>query len=531
MAKNRKNPPYLVRPDGTVYHVRIQHSPLWAKIYGRPVTQFSLHTEVESEAKRLAAPTIMQHKYDVAKERVNSTDCLLITTRRGQLEPRERVVAGGKEYRCTADGKTVQIFDADDNFISKFPNSEINWAFIGVSRAEFEEIDEYEALCRANGPTPAPNDGEPIKRYKFVPRDKMPRVSDVMHDLPKHAEKLDKLFQYRSTKRRDAAGKDADELIIRHWIDLCSPSARDQKRVRNIHADFVEITGKTLSTATRDDAKVLVKHYKDKGLLWSSYSGMVGWLSTIIKRAMEEDKYFAPAKNVFFKAAPKPTKFAADGSRNRIKGERHSYDEQDIERLFSMLHLLHRADQTILVFMACTGMRSREVLEITGVRRRQGFWVVTIGEKTETSLRTIPIPDVAVPYFPDRWPLYADAPFGNRDAMDSFVNSKLNQVRKRLRKHGLLNFKVDRKSPYSFRHRAVGICRDANVPKDMRGWIFGHNRLVPEDDYGECPMPRTLAPHIEHIWRDLPLVVPAPSIVPEDKLCSLDIIFPDKVTA
>jgi integrase len=75
-------------------------------------------------------------------------------------------------------------------------------------------------------------------------------------------------------------------------------------------------------------------------------------------------------------------------------------DDGDIKACKRSLNKLDDKDQLLLRLLATTGMRLSEAFEISGEKTERGIRYVIVGNKTEQSLRRVPLPAHALPYLP-----------------------------------------------------------------------------------------------------------------------------------
>lgn len=515
-----RNGSYLVRPKGTIYHVRLQYNPYWAKVKGRKVFQISLHTDNLQLAEIRAAKYVLQHKYEVYLERVARSQNTVFGEDQPAFIPGMSFRHGGQRYQTTRDGKSIQVFDAvSDEHITSIENTVIPRVLCPVSDGELRDIERIRASLGPlwnRGITPDSYDHrydseitDPLDDHLvFVAADKVPRVAkgDAPAVDPGALKAMLKpLYDERPSIRRKPDDRQ-DKQLIEHWLKLRGVADANRKQFNAVYNDFTALTGKLLVTATREDAKALVRFYRDdRGLLWSTYDKHVRWLSIVIDAAKDED--FALERNVFRGVTPRPPRYV-DGVKNTmIEGVRKSYSTDDVAAIMAFMPQLKPEFQTLVMLVAYTGMRPSEALAITEVIDIDGFLCVEIGKKTNSSERTIPLPEPVHRYLPRLdGPLFIDAPLHNNDLFHRYCNDTTTKLNKRFQKLGMARYVESRKSFYSFRHRAKDMVRNCLAAKELQQWLLGHSRLNAEDNYGDGPPPGVLYDPQRAIWRDIPPV-------------------------
>jgi integrase len=260
-----------------------------------------------------------------------------------------------------------------------------------------------------------------------------------------------------ATREVDSNGRAAgDDHFIETYIAHRGVKGYKQKEVRDAWHLYKQLVGKPLKEATRDDARVLVKHFQDKGLKSRSVKKKIMWLTSAVNLAIDEGHLrFNPFKGV----VPK----LGDDSERRLP-----YDESDVKLIKRNIGRLSESDQLLLRLLATTGMRLGEAFQVEGEKMEGKARYVIVGSKTAQSLRRVPLPS-GFPAIKGR--LFE----GNPHAASK-------RLAKLVRDIGITD---PAKAPaHSWRHRAQDRLRAASCPEDIREALLGHEKKTVADGYG-----------------------------------------------
>lgn len=230
------------------------------------------------------------------------------------------------------------------------------------------------------------------------------------------------------------------------------------------------VEGKRLKDCNREDGRLLVTHFQEKGLKSATIEKKIAWLNAAVNLAMREGHLkFNP--------------FASIVPRIRDKTRRLPLDDADMKAIKNNLRRLGKADQLLVRVLASTGMRLSEAFEIDGEEKERGVRYVIVGKKTDQSLRRVPLPAAVLPYLPKsiKGPLFDLTKHRDpSDAASKHLNRFLDNI-------GITD---PRKVAHSLRHRAQDRLRAAGCPEDVRWSILGHEEETVAAGYGEgFPVP------------------------------------------
>lgn len=274
-----------------------------------------------------------------------------------------------------------------------------------------------------------------------------------------------------------ASAPDPDDAMIDAWNTEKRPDKYDSSDARKALSDFKQlVNGKPLAKCTRDDAYKLVKFYQDAGNKDATVKKKIGLLSAAINIAVKAQKL---PYNIFAGVAPEP----------KDQTKRLPLSEADMATIRTNLEALSAQDQLLLRFIALTGARLSEPFAIKEEFEEEGIRYVVIGEKTDSSLRRIPLPVPLVPLLPDR----IEGPL--------FTGSTVDAAEKRLMRFLRNTCKIAdrRKVLHSLRHRAKDRLRAAGCPLDVQYQLLGHEETTVASDYGTGYPVAVLAKWMEHI--------------------------------
>jgi integrase len=275
-------------------------------------------------------------------------------------------------------------------------------------------------------------------------------------------------------QRPNLPGKSADDEIIETYLRHIGANRRAQRECRQTWHDYRTLIGKPLASATRADGRKLADYYLTKrfgeGKVLKSTSAIrkLAWLAAACNFAISEGTL---KFNPFLAVVPK-----RDDTTRRLP-----LDDQDMALVRENLGKLSNSDQLLVRLLACTGMRRSEAFQISSESREGGVRYVLVGEKTEQSLRRVPLPAAVLPYLPEKitGPL-----FENSEASIDRTGKRL------LRWLRDIGIRGHDKTIHSFRHRAQDRLRAAGCPQDIRFELLGHEIRTVAAGYGRgSPVP------------------------------------------
>jgi integrase len=261
--------------------------------------------------------------------------------------------------------------------------------------------------------------------------------------------------------RPKAPTKSGDDGILDTYLNHRNISRRFRREAEATWATYKKLTNsKPLKDATRDDGRLLVKHFIDAGNKSATIAKKLGWLRAAVELAIDEGKL---SFNPFAKIIPE----GDDELR------RKPLTETDMEMCKQHFSNLSESDQLLFRLLATTGMRLGEAFQIDSEQTERGIRYCFIGTKTEASRRRVPFPADLLPYLPAKMsgPLFT----GNPKAASKRLNDFLDDC-------GLADPSI---VVHSLRHRAADRLRAYECPIDIRRAILGHEDGSVSEGYGE----------------------------------------------
>lgn len=261
-------------------------------------------------------------------------------------------------------------------------------------------------------------------------------------------------------QRPTLAAKNCDDAILELYLQHSGIGEYSQREARTVWALFRKLTnGNPLKDCTRDDGRLLVQHFENKGNKTATIHKKVTWLNAAVNFAIKEGTL---RFNPFSGIVPK-----VDDAERRFP-----LDDTDMKACRKNLDMLSKPDQLLFRLLACTGMRLGEAFGISGESTERGVRFCIVGTKTEASKRRVPFPAAVLPYLPKKitGPLFqGDAPHASK---------RLNRF---LRDSGIT---APGKVVHSLRHRAADRLRAAGAPVDIRHALLGHETRSVAEGYG-----------------------------------------------
>jgi integrase len=228
--------------------------------------------------------------------------------------------------------------------------------------------------------------------------------------------------------------------------------------------------GKALKDCTRDDGRLLVKHYTAEKLSYPSMQKKIMWLSAMVQFSIDEKKLPDTMVNPFSGIVPQRT------PQETHAAKRKPLDDADLKACKAKLGGLSKSDQLLFRLLEGTGMRLSEAFQIKGEEPHNGGpRYVWVGNKTENSLRRVPFPKSVLPYLPAKikGPFFEGLPSSASHRFTEFLRETV----------GITDPK---KVLYSLRHRAKDRARDLDFPDKIGEALFGRDDGKDTGDtYGE----------------------------------------------
>lgn len=269
------------------------------------------------------------------------------------------------------------------------------------------------------------------------------------------------MFDAAHDERPVLVKKDADDELILTYLRHSGVTGADARNTISMWELFRELCPDTpLKDATRNDGRSLVERLAQHGLKSASISRKLKGLAAAVKLAIDENKL---KFNPFVSIVPN-----GEDSERRLP-----LDDADMKALRANIGKLGKSDALLLRLLACTGMRLGEAMAIVNEQTERGVRYVTIGTKTEQSLRRVPLPD-GFPAF-------------TRRLFKGKANTVSNRLNKFLRASGIVD---PRKVLHSLRHRMKDRLRAVGCPLDVQYELLGHQTKTVAAGYGVgSPLP------------------------------------------
>ncbi len=263
-------------------------------------------------------------------------------------------------------------------------------------------------------------------------------------------------------ERPKAPARNSDDQIIETYLEHRRIDGYNASEARTVWALFKSLTdNKPLKDADRDDGRLLVKHFMDKGLKSATIEKKIAWLNAAVNLAIKENKLkFNPFGGIIPRLDDAERRLPLDGA--------------DMKVIRSNLKRLDNSDQLLLRMLAATGMRLAEAYGIDSEQTENRCRFVTVGTKNEQSQRRVPLPATVLEYLPKKitGPLFVST---YKDPVDA-ASKRLNRF---LRDCGIAD---PRKVLHSLRHRAQDRLRAAGCPQRPRRYSLRQRQ-------GHCPDP------------------------------------------
>ena len=419
MARARHGGYIFQRPGSHNFWIKLR-SPV-----GR--VEKSLGTSDRREAEILALPLIAEHKAALLAARPH------LELTRYRLDPGEHVGPNGE--RVIATERELIYLDAGGVLLRTEPN------------------------C-------------PIQRLVNLPLGAVIHFGNPTRPI-EELRRLGPVFDVAKMDRPTVPTKSGDDAILEAYLERRNIIGQYEREARATWALFKSLCDKPLKDADYDDGRKLVKHFEAEGLKRATIEKKIGWLRAAVRQNMKTKNglKFNPFSNVI--SEPKP----GDSMR------RLPLDKADLKAVKRNLDTLSECDQLLFRLLATTGMRLSEAFEIDSEMKEGGVRFVTVGKKTEQSLRRVPLPAAVLPYLPKaiNGPLFVSKHADPPDMASKRLGKFLDDI-------GITD---PRKVVHSLRHRAQDQLRAAGCPEDIRWAILGHEEKTVAAGYGEgFPVPQ-----------------------------------------
>lgn len=282
--------------------------------------------------------------------------------------------------------------------------------------------------------------------------------------------------------RPTVAAKNGDDAILEAYLKKQNITGFYEREARATWATFKSLCDKPLRDCDYEDGRKLVEHFEAEGSKRATIAKKIGWLRAAVRQNMKtkDGLKFNPFSNVLSKAKPGD------------KTKRLPLDDADIRNIKRNLKKrLSKSDQLLLRLLATTGMRMSEAFQIDTELKERGVRYVIVGQKTEQSLRRVPLPGDVLPYLPKgiEGRLFKSKQKDPEDAASKRLNRFLDDI-------GIVD---KRKVIHSLRHRAQDRLRAAGCREEIRWALLGHEDETVAAGYGEGFPVRVLRKWIDKI--------------------------------
>ena len=294
------------------------------------------------------------------------------------------------------------------------------------------------------------------------------RSAAFMRDQGRRIINVDKLPGWNEEPAAKVA-KIGDDAIVAGYLDDRGVPGYPRRQAEQTWELFRSLVRKPLKQCTKDDGRALVQYFRDQGLKSASIKKRLAPLGAAVNWAIGEGKLPATQINPFagiVRAAGKLEALGGDAM------QRLPLSSADLELCRNGLGKLSDQDRLLFRLLCTTGMRLGEAMSIAREEVQGGIRFVTIGTKTESSHRRVPLPASVLPYLPAKItaPLFS----GTTNAASKRLNSWLRD----------LGVADKAKSVHSLRHRAHDVLREVGCPEPIQRALLGHAKDV-HAKYGE----------------------------------------------
>jgi integrase len=275
--------------------------------------------------------------------------------------------------------------------------------------------------------------------------------------------------------RPTVAAKNSDDAILETYLKHANVTGYYEREARATWALYKTLTdSKPLKDASRDDGRKLAEHFDGEGLKSATITKKIGWLTSAVNLAIKEGKL---KFNPFSGVVP-----------NRDDAERRlPLSDADVAECKAKLDklddagrpLLSATDQLLFRVLATTGMRLSEAFQIDSEGTEGDVRFCIVGQKTDQSLRRVPLPADLLPYLPTTIKGRLFARIGSLKRTSDAASKRLMRF---LRDDcGITD---SRKVIHSLRHRAKDRSRAVGCPLNVQYELFGHEEKTIAAGYG-----------------------------------------------
>jgi integrase len=263
--------------------------------------------------------------------------------------------------------------------------------------------------------------------------------------------------------------KNDDDAILETYLRHRNIAGRFRKEAETAWTLYKQLTNsKPLKDATRDDGRLLVKHFVDANNKTATIAKKIGWLRAAVELAIDEGKLtFNPFTRIVVQAGD-------ELRRKPLTDDDIMLCKQNLTNPSRSGKMrLSKSDELLLRVLATTGMRLGEAFQIDSEQTERGIRYCFIGTKTDASRRRCPFPADLLPHLPTKIStrLFAGSPKAASKRLNDFLDDC-----------GLTDPSI---VVHSLTHRAADRLRAYECPIDVRRAILGHEENSVSEGYGE----------------------------------------------
>jgi site-specific recombinase XerD len=270
-------------------------------------------------------------------------------------------------------------------------------------------------------------------------------------------------------ERPKVATKNGDDELLEVYLKHANLSPHFEREARAVWGLYQKLVGKPLKSASRNDGRVLVQHFKDSGNKTGTIAKKIGWLRAMCEFAIGEGML---SFNPFAKIVP--------NSDDELR--RKPLSDADMEVCKREFHRLNESDQLLFRFLTTTGARLSEAFQVNGEQVERGIRHCIVGSKTEASQRRMPFPELLLPYLPTK---ISGRLFAAEPSIELAAKAASKRLNDFLDECGLTD---PAKVVHSLRHRMKDKLRAVGCPIDVQYELLGHEKRTVASGYGS-PVP------------------------------------------